>query len=292
MERFECRVCPGADWNDLDVEAMEWFVRAARECGGRPSGPGLEPRTLLARLNLVTDGLPTNAAVLLFGSAPHRFIPSAEIECAHLHGVKTMDPIRKTFRGGMLSLVEAATTFVMSRLDSLVGQRSEGPRAPRFPEIPVDAVVEALVNAVAHRDYTSSIPVRVTLFRDCLRVSNPGGIPYPLTVDDLFREHRSVARNPLLLSALSRTEYVEETGTGTLRLIASCRRAGLPPPVFVMAPGFVAELSRRRCWDMRHKGSAYYHVEDLGKQWREDLGQMLGRIRRSPAKGGLKMEDS
>ncbi len=291
---FERHVCHGADWRDIDGAAMDRFVRAAREKGGLPPGPGIGRRELLTQLDLLTDGLLTNAAILLFGSAPHRFIPSAEIKCVHILGLQAIDPIQtiEIYQGNMMSIVDAATTFVMSRLDRRVGERSEGPRAPRYPEIPVKAITEALVNAVAHRDYTSAATVQVTLFHDRLQVYNPGELRHPLTVDDLFREHRSVARNRTILRTLSRTEYVEEIGTGTVRMADECRQAGLPPPKFVIARGFVAELSRRRRWDMRHKGDAYRHIEDLGKQWREDMGEAFGRLRRSSAREVLKMEGS
>lgn len=291
-ERFERQVCHGADWIDLDGNAMARFVRAAREKGGLPPGPGIEHRELLTQLDLLTDGLLTNAAILLFGSTPHRFIPSAEIKCVHILGLQAIDPIQtiEIYQGNMMSIVDAATTFVMSRLDRRVGERSEGPRAPRFPEIPVKAITEALVNAVAHRDYTSAATVQVTLFHDRLQVYNPGELGHPLTVDDLFREHGSVARNRSILRTLSRTEYVEEIGTGTLRMAEECRQAGLPRPKFAVARGFVAELSRRRRWDMRHKGDSYRHIEDLGQQWRDDMGEALGRLRRSPAREVLKLE--
>ena len=136
------------------------------------------------------------------------------------------------------------------------------------------------MNAVAHRDYTSAAGVTVTLFRDRLEVYNPGGLSSQLTVEDLFRPHGSVPRNPLILNALSRTQYVEEIGTGTLRMIAECRRAGLPDPQFIMARGFVVELSRRRVWDMRQKGAAYRHIENRGTRWREEVSDALGRLRR------------
>lgn len=293
-EPFERQVCHGADWGDLDGNAMSRFVRAAQEKGGLPPSGGIGRRALLTQLDLLTEGLLTNAAILRFGFAPHRFISSAEIKCVHILGLRTIDPIQtiEIYQGNMMSIVDAATTFVMSRLDRTVGERSEGPRAPRSPEIPIKAITEALVNAVAHRDYTSAATVQVTLFRDRLQVYNPGELPHPLTVGDLFLEHRSVARNRSILRSLSRTEYVEEIGTGTLRMAEECHRAGLPPPKFVIARGFVTELSRRRRWDMRHKGDSYRHIEDLGKRWREDMGDALGRLRPSSAREVLKLEEA
>lgn len=292
---FERHVAHGATWNDIDRSAVEGFVHAARASGRLPGAVGVAPEPLLTHLGLLKDGRLTMAAMLLFGAAPRDFVASSGIKCVHLLGTGMLDPIQKieTFHGSILSAVDGATDFVMTRLDSRVGERSEGPRAPRFPEIPIEAVTEAVVNAVAHRDYTSAAGVTVTLFRDRLEVYNPGGLSPPLTVEDLFRPHGSVPRNPLILNALSRTQYVEEIGTGTLRMIAECRRAGLPDPQFIMARGFVVELSRRRAWDMRQKGAAYRHIENRGTRWREEVSDALGRLRRGGSRSSsvINLED-
>jgi len=66
-----------------------------------------------------------------------------------------------------------AVDFVMSKVDRTVGTRAQGPQAPVEYELPRDAVAEAIVNAVAHRDYTSNASVQVMLFADRLEVWNP-----------------------------------------------------------------------------------------------------------------------
>lgn len=268
--RFEQFVCHGAHWRDLDDEALSRFVRVAREKGGLPPGPDIEQRELLSRLDLLKDGRLTNAAILLFGSAPHWFVPCAEIKCVQILGLRILDPIQtlEHFQGNLMSVVDAATTFVMSRQAGRVGERAEGPPARQSPEIPVEAVTEAIVNAVAHRDYAISTAVTVTLFRDRLEVYNPGALRHPRTVDDLFRDRRSVARNPTILCALRRTGYAEQKGTGIPRLIEECRKAGVPLPRFTTRRGFVVEFSRRRVWDREQKGAAFRRHESRGTGWR------------------------
>jgi len=106
-------------------------------------------------------------------------------------------------------------------------------------------VVEAIVNAVAHRDYTRHASVQVMLFADRLEVWNPGEPPPPLTVAELFRPHASIPRNPLIAEPMFLAGYVEKAGSGTLDMIARCREAGLPPPVFRQDGGqFVQVLQR------------------------------------------------
>ena len=133
----------------------------------------------------------------------------------------------------------------MSKLARSVGTRERGPRAPVAYDLPKGAVGEAIVNAVAHRDYTSNASVQVMLFADRLEVWNPGELPPTLTPERLRRPHPSIPRNPLLAEPLFLTRYIEKAGTGTLDMIARCREAGLPEPEFRQDGGqFVMTLWR------------------------------------------------
>ncbi|NLD97880.1 MAG: hypothetical protein GX635_12235, partial [Synergistaceae bacterium] len=93
-------------------------------------------------------------------------------------------------------------------------------------------VREAVVNAVAHRSYTSKAGVQVMLFADRLEVWNSGGLPEDLTIAQLRKPHRSVPRNRLLCEPLYLARYIERAGTGTLDMIKFCTEAGLPEPQF------------------------------------------------------------
>lgn len=121
----------------------------------------------------------------------------------------------------------------------------EGSIAPVTYEVPQEAVSEAIVNAVAHRDYTSSASVQVMLFADRLEVWNPGQLPPPLTPEGLRVPHASIPHNPLLAEPLFLARYIEKAGTGTLDMIDLCERAGLPSPTFRQEGGqFVQVLWR------------------------------------------------
>ena len=111
-------------------------------------------------------------------------------------------------------------------------------------EIPREVVAEAIVNAVAHRDYTSKGSVQVMLFADRLEVWNPGGLPQSLTLAMLRVAHGSVPGNPLLAEPLYLTKYIERMGTGTRDMIRRCREVGLPEPEFSVNDGFVTTLRR------------------------------------------------
>jgi ATP-dependent DNA helicase RecG len=188
----------------------------------------------LTHLNLLERGHPSHAAVLLFGKAPQRFLPSSEIKCMHFHGTEVRKPIPsyQIYKGTVFELVNQALDFVMSKIARAVGTRATGPAAPVDYELPRDAVAEAIVNAIAHRDYTSNASVQVMLFADRLEIRNPGQLPAPLTIEKLSRPHASIPHNPLIAEPLFLARYIEKAGTGTLDMIALCKDAGLPPPQF------------------------------------------------------------
>ena len=243
---FDAAPCPDATLSDLDFTRMTRFIRTARRARQFPLTEDAAPEELLTHLNLLNKGRPTNAAMLLFGTAPQRFLLSSEIKCAHFHGTQVAKPIPsyQVYKGTAFALVDQAVDFVLSKIALSVGTRAESVRAPVTYEIPKEVVTEAVVNAVAHRDYTSNGSVQVMLFADRLEVRNPGRLPRPLTLDKLRVAHNSVPGNPLLAESLYLAEYIERIGTGTLDMIRRCAQAGLPEPTFTMTDGFVTTVPR------------------------------------------------
>ena len=133
---------------------------------------------------------------------------------------------------------------MLSKIALSVGTRAESVQAPVNYEIPKEVVTEAIVNAVAHRDYTSNASVQVMLFRDRIEVLNPGRLPPPLTLEQLRVAHASIPSNPLLAEPLYLAQYIERMGTGTLDMIRRCSDAGLPEPEFTISSGFKTTIWR------------------------------------------------
>ncbi len=243
---FDASPCPQASLADLDAERMAWFVDRARQVRGFPLPPNASPTELLTHLNLLENGQPVNAAVLLFGRQPQRFLLSSEVKAAHFHGTAVAKPIPsyQVFKGTVFELVDQAVDFVLARLNFAVGTRATSTQAPAAYEIPPEVIREAIVNAVAHRDYTSNGSVQVMVFADRVEVWNPGSLPPSLTLAQLRRPHGSIPANPLLAEPLYLTQYIERLGTGTGDMIRRCRELGLPEPTFSLDDGFRISLGR------------------------------------------------
>jgi predicted HTH transcriptional regulator len=244
---FDAAVCKDATLKDLSTEKIRRFVRAARAARGFPLTESAPDKEILEHLNLLKKGKPTNAAILLFGKEPQRFLISSEVKCAHFHGTQVHKPIPsyQVYKGTAFEVTDQALNFVLSKIDLAVGTRAKSVQAPVEYELPPDVVREAIVNAVAHRDYTSNGSVQVMLFSDRLEVCNPGALPPSLTLDKLRKPHSSVPANPLLAESLYLAKYIERMGTGTRDMIQDCRNAGLLEPDFSLTDGFVTTVYRK-----------------------------------------------
>lgn len=244
---FDAAACPGATLDDLSDEKLADFLSRAHQQRGYALSPGTAMDKALVHLNLLDRGHPSHAAVLLFGQTPQRFLPASEVKCMHFHGTEVSKPIPsyQVYKGTVLELASQALDFVLAKIARAVGTRAAGPAAPVEYELPREAVAEAIVNAIAHRDYTSHASVQVMLFTDRLEIWNPGRLPAPLTIEQLSRPHASIPHNPLIAEPLFLARYIEKAGTGTLDMIALCKQAGLRAPEFRQDGGmFVQTLWR------------------------------------------------
>ena len=157
---------------------------------------------------------PTNAAILLFGVKPQKFMSTAEIKCMHYHGTVVAKPIpsHQIFTGTLFDQPDQATDFILSKINRIVPPRDSAPVSETRYEIPKEVIQEAVVNAVAHRDYTSAASVQVSVFSDRIEVQNPGCLPPDLTFEDLKIRHSSRPRNHRIALPLYLTHYIEKIG--------------------------------------------------------------------------------
>ena len=229
---FDATFCRNATLDDLDEERITRFLGLARRGRSFPLPENTKPYDVLVHLNLLDKERPTNAAILLFGKKPQRFLITSEVKCAHFHGYEVAKPIPsyQVYKGTVFDLVDQAKDFVLSKIDLWVGTRAESTQVPTKYEIPQEVVAEAIVNAVVHRDYTSNASVQVMLFRDRLEVWNPGTLPPTLTLEKLRGPHPSLPHNPLIAEPMYLTKYIERMGTGIRDMIRRCRKAGLQEP--------------------------------------------------------------
>ena len=237
---FDATAARNATLDDISPDKIQWFLSRARNARDYALAETTPVTDVLTHLDLLDKGNPSHAAILLFGIKPQRFLISSEVKCMHFHTLEKRKPIPsyQIYKGTIFDLVDKAVDFVMSKLNRSVGTRALGPEAPVEYDIPEEVVAEGIVNAVAHRDYTSNGSVEVQLFPDRLEIWNPGTVHPPLTLEKLLHPHASQPNNPLIAEPLFLTKYIEKAGTGTVDMLKRCRHAGLRQPEFLVDSGF------------------------------------------------------
>lgn len=243
---FDASFHPTAGLQDIDPEKVKSFVRLAQAKRGFPLAETEPAEKILTHLNLLQNGRLSNATLLLFAKEPQRFFINSEVRCASFAGTIVEKPIPsyKVYKGTVFELVDQALEFVLNKLDYRVETRAETASIPGSYEIPKEVVAEAIVNAIAHRDYTSNASVQIMVFRDRIEIWNPGALPMGWTTEKLKQLHSSVPANPLLAEPLYLAGYIERMGTGTSDIIQKSLAAGLAEPQFIQAEDFKSIIYR------------------------------------------------
>lgn len=237
---FDEHICEGASWKDIDNDKIKWFLRTAREKRNFPLPENTPVKDVFIHLNLLKEGKLTNAAILLFGKNPHKFHLQAETKCLQFSGTEVEKPFSSyhIYNGNLFDQVDRAVSFVLSSIKLPVIQQIHTAQVKRPPEIPLFAVQEAIVNALAHRNYNDTSGIQVMIFIDRIEISNSGTLPSQLTISDLRKPHRSFPGNPLLVEIFYLADYIQKAGSGTIEMIKQCRQAALPEPEFTNNRGY------------------------------------------------------
>ena len=267
-EPFDKSVNKVATLSDISDERIEWFLQKANTERGLLLDANTSKDKLLIHLNLLNNGMLSNAAILLFGNNPQRYFLTSEVKCAHFHGITVEKPIPyyQVYKGNLFELVDQSVNFILSKIDYAVGSRSLGSIVPTAYEIPPEAIEEAIVNAIAHRDYDSTSSVQIMLFADRLEIRNPGQLPPALSIESLKKDHSSFPKNPLIAESLYLAKYIERMGTGIQDIVKHCLEYGLPEPEFKLTDSFVAIIYRK-------KGIA---IEKVGGQTGGEINSAIG----------------
>lgn len=232
---FDESACKNTSLTDIDEDKIRWFLKTAKEKRKYPLDINTSIKDALTHLNLLNHERPTNAAILLFGKNPHRFHITAETKCLQFSGTEVEKPFASyhIYDGNLFEQIDKAVSFVLDAIHYPVIQQAHTAQVKRQHEIPVFAITEAVVNAVAHRDYHSGASVQVMVFIDRVEIWNPGRLPDTISVNDLRKSHTSHPRNPLIANVLYFADYIQKAGSGTIEMIKQCRAKGLPEPEFV-----------------------------------------------------------
>jgi len=211
---------------DLD---SEWFEEFRIEAS---LSKAISQNQIIENLKLLlSDGSMKNGGVLFFGEKPEVFIETAMIRCIAFEGKTKTNIIDDKFFGGPLVMqYKQAMQWLKGKLNIRYEIAGGGPHKEHW-EIPETAFKEAIINALAHRDYyDKGARIMIELFDDRVEISNPGGLTSAIAPSEFGTKSHS--RNPLIFGLFVRIRLVEQVGSGIGRMRAVMHSAQLPAPEF------------------------------------------------------------
>jgi len=222
---------------DLDLAKVADYIKKANETGRRNIAPDESPQTVLEKIGLIQNNKPTWAALLLFGKNPQRVLSQATIHCG-LFGsdeISVLDD--RMVQGTVIEQVNDAMEFIRKNIRVAFVMTGE-PERKQVWDYPVEALREAVINAVCHRNYTISSSVEIRIMEASLKVWSPGRLASGITLPELFSSHASVLRNKGIAQIFYDMAWIERWGSGVQKIRTACAEAELPEPVFQEDQGF------------------------------------------------------
>jgi ATP-dependent DNA helicase RecG len=188
------------------------------------------PLQLLDNLKLTENGHLKRAALLLFHPDPETFVTGAYIKIGFFRSESDLQ-FQDDIHGNLFEQVERTMELLLTKYTKAMISYKGLSRIETY-EYPEAALREALLNAVAHKDYSGCVPIQIRVYPDKIMIWNEGQLPDNWTVNTLLKEHSSRPFNPDIANAFFRSGYVESWGRGISMIEEQCAKAGLPAPTF------------------------------------------------------------
>ncbi|MCK5800133.1 MAG: putative DNA binding domain-containing protein, partial [Deltaproteobacteria bacterium] len=220
---------PNFSIDELSSKALDFFRKAATKSGRLTAELLGEPdAVLIDKLRLFENDYLKRAALLLFGEDPECLITGAYIKIGFFRTNSDL-LYHDEIHGDLFSQVERTLDLLLTKY-LRAGLSYEGlQRLETFP-VPESALREAVINAVAHKDYAAANPIQISVYNDKLMLWNPGQLPEGWTLDHLTAKHASDPFNPDIANTFFRVAYLESWGRGIDLMTNACRAHGSPLP--------------------------------------------------------------
>jgi len=183
---------------------------------------------LLNNLKLTDNGYLKRAALLLFHPDPEKYVSGAYIKIGFFRTDSDL-LFQDEIHGNLFEQVEKTMDLLLTKYTKAMISYEGLTRVETY-EYPKDALREALLNAVAHKDYTGPYPIQISVYPDKIMIWNYGQLPESWTIEDLLNKHSSQPRNPDIATAFFRSGYVESWGRGMDKMRNLCLEAKIPLP--------------------------------------------------------------
>jgi len=291
---------------EIDDMVLSQVAVKSRGKRGIPEWDENGHEEVLQHLKLMVDGKLSQAAILLFGKNPQMYFAHATIRIGRFKDRSTIIADH-SISGNLFRQLKKAEQIIKSLINKRYDITGESFARKDVWDYPLSAIREALLNAMVHRDYLiTSSEIEIKIFDDHIWFYNPGKLPEGLTIDQLERPHSSIRRNRLIADVFFRAGFIEQFGSGTLRMIEDRTNAGHPKPTFKeQANGFVVVFDavkesflekyealnerQKRAVELAKKGKI--QTSDLQEEFSDVTRKTIARdLRELVEKGMLKQE--
>ncbi|MFH1288983.1 MAG: RNA-binding domain-containing protein [bacterium] len=236
--QFDKQVCNDANIDDIDKKKVSWYLRKREEIRKVKKPQNMSYEKLLINIGTAQKAgnkiIPTNSGILFFGKNPQRFFVQSQLRVAKFKGTKVIHPVidRIDCQGTLWEMIGQAEDFIRKniRLQSFRTGKSFM-REDKF-EYPMEALREAMINALIHRDYRENSDARIFIFDDRIEIINPGTFPKDVTPKKPV--HKAV--NPVMCGLMYDIGFIEKYGSGIYMMKEMCQKWGNEKPYFELHP--------------------------------------------------------
>ena len=226
---------PGVDLKDLDSRIFDEFRQRGADSERLPLDILDESdEEVIERLQLREADFLKRAAVMLFHPAPDRFVMEAYVKIGYFRGSELL--YQDIVEGDLFTQVNRTMDLLYTKYTKALISYDGVYRVETFP-VPREAMREAVINAIIHRDYASPTTIQIRVYDDRISIWNAVQLPPEWDASQLTGEFSSKPYNPRIAYAFFRAGMIEAWGRGIRRIVDICKEAGNPTPKWELEPG-------------------------------------------------------
>ena len=261
--------------DDIADKKVEWYLTRRETTRNVAKPQDMSLTALLRNIDGLSDEeTPTHAGILFFGKYPQRFFQNAQLRVVRFKGTSVTHPVidRLDCSGALWEMVNAAEEFIRKNIRLLSLRTSKSFQRDDKFEYPLEALREAIINALIHRNYQKHSDVRVFIFDNRVEIINPGTFPEGVSPDAPVHE----PVNPILSQFMYDVGFIERYGSGIRMMKRLSEEWGNKEPSYELHP-----LETKIIFDSPIQESTFIEIDDISEQLNERQKKALFHVEKN-----------